>query len=116
MEVLKVLTLVSKIASIQCPWVKRLFDQEKHDWKVIPLFLPSKYFSENFKFHNNMNIDKKLISFFPSFYQGLIINWIKNYSSPPTIVSAILSEYIWFNARIKIDNQSVFKHFFSSRI
>ena len=42
------------------------------------------------------------------------MNWIKKYSSPPTIVSAILSEYIWFTARIKIDNKIVFNRFFSS--
>ena len=29
--------LRNKITSMQCSWVKRLFEDDFHDWKVIPL-------------------------------------------------------------------------------
>jgi len=45
----------------------------------------------------------------------MINSWIKNYSSPPTLPSAIMSEYIWFNTNIKIGNQSIFNRYFSSK-
>ena len=34
--------------------MKRLFDNNFHDCKVIPLFLIKKNFGENLKFHNNV--------------------------------------------------------------
>ena len=39
---LKNVGLRNKITSIQCSWVKRLFKDDFHDWKVIPLFLIGK--------------------------------------------------------------------------
>ena len=35
---LKNVDLRNKITSIQCSWVKRFFEDDFHDWKVIPLF------------------------------------------------------------------------------
>ena len=34
----------SKITSLQCSWVTRLFDRNFHDWKILPLFLFEKPF------------------------------------------------------------------------
>ena len=51
---------------MQCSWVKRLSEDDFHDWKVIPLFLIGKYLGKNFKFHNN--IDKQLHSFKTSIF------------------------------------------------
>ena len=31
-------------------WVKRLFEDDFHDWKVIRLFLIGKHLGQNFKF------------------------------------------------------------------
>ena len=42
----------NKIASMQSSWVKRLFEDDFQDWKVIPLFLRGKHLGKNFKFHN----------------------------------------------------------------
>ena len=33
----------NKILSIPCSWVKRLFEDDFHDWKVVPLLLIGKY-------------------------------------------------------------------------
>ena len=53
-----------KITSMQCSWVKRLLEDNFHDWKVIPLVLIGKHLGKNFKFHNNIAIYSK----YPSFY------------------------------------------------
>ena len=34
---LKSLDIFSKVVSLQCSWIKRLFDNNFHQWKVIPL-------------------------------------------------------------------------------
>ena len=47
--------LRNEITSIQCSWVKRLSEDDFHDWKVIPLFLIGKHLGKNFKFHNNID-------------------------------------------------------------
>ena len=88
---------------MQCSWVKRLFEDDFHDWKVIPLFLIGKHLGKNFKFHNNIDINNDILSKFPSFYQDIFIKWINNYTAKPTFPSMILFEFIWFNSNIKVD-------------
>ena len=93
---------VTIITSIQCSWVKRFFEDDFHDWKVIPLFLIGKHLGKNFKFHNNIDLSKDILSKFPSFYQNIFIKWINNYTAKPTLPSMILSEFICFNSNIKV--------------
>ena len=81
---------------MQCSWVKRLFEDNFHDWKVIPLFLIGKHLGKNFKFHNNNDISKYILPKFPAFYQGIFIKWINNFTLKSTLSSMILSEVIWF--------------------
>ena len=57
--------LRSKVSSIQCSWVKRLFEDDFHDWKVIPLFLIGKHLGKNLKFHN-IDLSSIILSEFPS--------------------------------------------------
>ena len=109
---LKNVDLRNKITSIQCSWVKRLFEDDFHDWKVIPLFLIGKHLGKNFKFHNNIDLSKDILSKFPSFYQNIFIKWINNYTAKPTLPSMILSEFIWFNSNIKVDSKPVHFSFF----
>ena len=91
---LKNVDLKNKITSIQCSQVKRLFGDDFHDCKVIPLFLIDKHLGKNFKFHNNIDISNDILSKFPSFYQDIFIKWINNYTAKPTFPSIILSEII----------------------
>ena len=48
---LKNVDINSKIASLQCSWVKRLYNNKFHEWKLIPLHLIKLTFEINFKFH-----------------------------------------------------------------
>ena len=61
---LKYVDLRNKIASIQWSWVKRLFSDNFHDWKTIPLFLIGIHLGENSKFHSNIDINNDIFSKF----------------------------------------------------
>ena len=64
---LKNVDINSKIASLQCSWVKRLYDDKIHEWKLIPLHLIKSTVGINFKFHSNLDIYDSKILTFPSF-------------------------------------------------
>ena len=38
----------SKKINLQCSWVKKLYEGNHHDWKVIPLYFVNKYFGKEF--------------------------------------------------------------------
>ena len=66
--VLKNVDVKSKVISLQCSWVKKLYDGNDHDWKVIPLYLINRYFGKNFRFHSNLSLSVCLTDNFPTFY------------------------------------------------
>ena len=53
---------------MECPLVKRLFENDFRGWKVILLFLIGKHLGKNFKFHNNIDTNNDILSKFTSFY------------------------------------------------
>ena len=55
---LKSVDIEHKMASLKCSWVKQLYTENFHDWKIIPLQYINKLFGKNFKFHYNLNIPK----------------------------------------------------------
>ena len=75
---IKNVDLTNKITSMQCSRVKRLFENDFHDWKVIPLFLTGKHLGKNFKFHNNIDKNNDILSKLPSFCKDIFIKWIIN--------------------------------------
>ena len=50
---LKNVDIFSKVVSLQCFWMKRLFDNNFHQWKLIPVYLIRQYLGKKFKFHSN---------------------------------------------------------------
>ena len=100
----------SKIASLQFSWVKRLFDGNFHEWKIIPLFLFEKYFGKNFKFQGSLDIPQYLIRKIPEYYREILLKWSKFLSYDLPVPLPILSQYLWFNKRIKIGSNN-FSHF-----
>ena len=65
---IKNVDLRNKMTSMQCSWVKRLFEDDFHDWKIKPLFLIGKHLGKTFKFHNNIVKSNGILSKFPSFH------------------------------------------------
>ena len=92
-----------------------MFEDNFHDWKVIPLFLVGKHLGKNFKFHNNVDANNDILSKFLSFHRDVFITWINNYTSKPTVPSMILFDFIWFNSGIKDDIKAVPFPFFSDK-
>ena len=58
---IKNVDLRNKITSTQCSWVKRLFEDDFFDWKIITLFLIGKH----------LDIRNDIFPKFPSFYQDV---------------------------------------------
>ena len=68
---LKNVDIVSKVVNLQCSWMKRLFDNIFHQWKLSPLYLIRQYLVKNFIFHSDLEV----IQFYASF-----LNSIKRHS------------------------------------
>ena len=71
---LKNADIPSKIIALQCSWLRRLYDNSFHKWKMIPLYLIEKSFGTSFKFHPNLLFKSNKIKFFPSFYRQISLN------------------------------------------
>ena len=72
---LKSVHISNKLISLQCPWIKRLYDNTSHCWKIIPAFLVRKELRKNFIFHSNLSIIPNKIKDFPTYYQDILIKW-----------------------------------------
>ena len=51
---LKNVDILSKVIRLQCSWIKRLYDNSSHAWKIIPSHLIDTYLRKNIKFHQNI--------------------------------------------------------------
>ena len=71
---LKNIDILSKIISLQCSWMRRLYDNSLHEWKLISLFLIKSSLGSSFKFHSNLFFKRNKIKFFPSFYNELFLH------------------------------------------
>ena len=50
---LKNVDITFKIISLQCSWVKRLYDNSIHNWKLIILHIITRKLGKHFLFHSN---------------------------------------------------------------
>ena len=110
---LKDIDIKAKIDSLHISWIARLYDGNFHPWKLIPTFLFKKLSQcSSTIFYPNLEIDSSQYSSFPVFYKNLIEKWSSFSHSEPITVSSILSESIWNNRYIKIDNCVICPKFF----
>ena len=81
----------NKIMALQCSWVRRLYNNYFHEWKLIPLYLIEKPFDRSFKFHSNLLIkSNKKKKHFPVIF----LYWKKHLIMMIQIPSCILSQYL----------------------
>ena len=113
---LKNVDINSKIASLECSWVKRLYDDKFHEWKLIPLHLIKSTFGINFKSHSNLDFEDSKILTFSSFYKQLFRDWRKHLSYSLNIPSSILSQPIWYNRNIEINSKPIYVEEFAKKI
>ena len=83
-----------KIASLKCSWVKRLYTENFHKWKIIPLQYKNKRFGKTFKFRSNNITSKDTLTYFASFCKDILKLWSKYYPNLPSLPSSIISQPI----------------------
>ena len=91
-----------KVVGLQCSWIKRLHDNNSHNWKIISLHMTTHKSGKKFLFHSNLDVSSKQINHFPQYYLEIFRKWSSNLSVSPNIPSKITSQVIWFNKNIKI--------------
>ena len=58
---LKDVDVNKKVASLQCSWIKRLYDDSFHEWKLISLKLIKKSFGGDLKFYSNLSFNNSYV-------------------------------------------------------
>ena len=104
---LRDIDIPSKFRSLHLNWLNRLFDDNFHPWKQIPLFYFNRVSKNSNLFHPNLCVPNSLLCDIPTFYRNIISFWQDISISPPTSVHTILSESLFFNRFIKIDNSPI---------
>ena len=101
---LKNIDIKSKIISLQCPWIRKLYDESFHEWKIILLALIKNTFAECFIFHPNLDFNISL-NLFPEFYINILHAWKNTFAFLSLTPSSLRSQFVWFNKDIKINNK-----------
>ena len=70
---LKNVDITFKIISLQCSWVKRLYDNSADDWKLIRLHIITQKLGKHFLFHFKLDIDPKKRNIIKKYYQNAAI-------------------------------------------
>ena len=91
---LKNADIFSKVVSLKCSWIKRLFDNNFHQCKLILFYLIRQYLGKNFEFHSNLEVSHSILCKFPKFYKEIFIRWGKYLSSVDTLPSAVACQFI----------------------
>ena len=95
--------------------LKKLFDGNHRDWKIIPLFLINKYFGKNFHLHPNLSLNLSLADSFREFYKQILMNWSTYFVLNSEVPSCIQSNYLWYNRHLLIHNRPVYLHSFADK-
>ena len=90
----------------------KLYDENFHEWKVIPLHLICITFGQNFKFHSNLSYDANLLTSFPVLYENIFCYWSQHFTVSSEFPSCILPTFLWYSKDILISNKPIYcKHF-----
>ena len=111
----KNIDILNKIISLQCSWIRRLYNNSFHEWKLIPLFLIKKSFESPFKFHSNFFLWEIKSSFFHLSTGKFVLYWKEYLTRKPELQSCILSQYLWYNENILVDKNSIYVVPFSEK-
>ena len=86
MMVWKILIVYKKV-SLKCSWLRRLYNENFDEWKLIPLHYVKRYLGKDVKFYSNVKIPNKILD------KEILGSWGKYYFQAPTVPSAIGSQY-----------------------
>ena len=93
----------SKISDLQCSWFKKLYDQNFHEWKLIPIHFINNAFGKNFIFHSNLSFKTSVLQQFLTFYVMILQSWT-NISDISHTHSCLGSQFLWLDKYITTDN------------
>ena len=100
--------ILSKVISLQCSWIKQLCNNSSHPWNIILSYLIDTYLRKKFKFHSNLGIPANKINCFPKYHKQIFKRWRENLSSFPSLPLVIVSQVIWYDKCIKVENKIVY--------
>ena len=114
---LKNLDIRNKVNSLQSSWVKRLYDDCFHEWKILPFYPPfvKQNIGPSFEFHSNLSFKKSSLRKLLPFYRHMLNSWSQSLSGSPETSSQILSQFLWFNKYIKIEGTVIHFPKFSNK-
>ena len=72
-------------------------------------------FGTSFKFHSNLLFKSNKTTFFSSFYRQIILNWKKCLAMITEETPCILSQYLWYDRSIQVDNSCLFLKVFRKK-
>ena len=109
---LKGVDIDAKLKALKLTWIRKLCDDSKHPWKIIPLAY-LKLLNNEAIWHRNLCIDQKLlnkINGISKLYVELLTHWadFAEIDSSHLNPYVYLDESLWFKSFIQINNQSVF--------
>ena len=76
---LKNVDIELKTISLKCSWIRRLYNEVYHDWKIIPLHYIHNTLGKNFTFHSNLSIPNKTLIHLPPFCKYIIKSWCSSF-------------------------------------
>ena len=83
------------------------YDNNFHEWKLIPLHLITMSFGSKFKFHSNTFLKKHHLEKLLLFYRDIFINWKTHFSSRLETPACLYSQIFWFKKYIQIEDNFV---------
>ena len=104
---LKDVDIKAKLKSLKLGWLKRLYSEDFHPWKNIPLKLIEQSFNQNI-FFPNLKIPPPAL--FPEFYKQILMYW-SELSQTPLTAESVLKQHIWYNQFILVNNLPIRKLF-----
>ena len=90
----------NKIITHQYSWIRTLYDNSFHEWKLIPFYLIEKHFGNSFKFHS-LKVIKRSFSYL-SKEKMRNFDWKKRLAIKNEIPPNILS-HLQYNLNIQVD-------------
>ena len=91
---LKDVDISAKIIALQLVWVRRLFKENFHPWKLIPLNSLSSIGIKSL-FHSNLHLAVDLPRCLPNFYKTIIQHWTQFARYVPSNASEVMFECLF---------------------
>ena len=106
---LKNVDINSKVISLQCSWVRQLYYESFHEWKVIPLHLICIILIILIS-HTMLNY----LPVLPIIYKNILNTGANIFTVSPELPSCILSTFLRYNKNILITNKPMYFKYFSN--